>query len=121
MLPAELLSWLSSIAFALGVWRWRRKKEAIVLFLICAFLGWLSWRTMQNDSLAYITSSKVSARSTPSANGISLFLLQKGDDFRIIERRSNNYFIERENKRGWIVGENFLSLDPHEPFFIPKE
>ena len=120
-IPAELLSWLASLAFGLGIWRHRRKKEAIALFVVCAFLAWFSWRAMENDRLAYIISAEVSVRSTPSASGISLFLLQKGDDFRIIKRRSNNYFIEKENKRGWIVGDSFLSLDPHEPFFMPKE
>ncbi|MEC7987346.1 MAG: tetratricopeptide repeat protein [Myxococcota bacterium] len=122
MVPAEYLSWLATVFFLGGLWGWQRRKDmSIVLFLSFFLFLWFSLRAMENDRIAYVVSQEVSVRSKPSVTGISLFLLQKGDDFRIIERRSNNYFIERENQKGWIGGENLLSLNPKDTFFIPEE
>ena len=122
LVPKEIGSWGASVCLFLSFWFWSRKRQYSFLFVFFFFLFAASlWHSWENDKIGYIVLEDISVRSTPSSKGISLFFLKKGDDFRIIERRSANYFIEKDKKRGWISQESFLSLNPTDPFFISEE
>jgi hypothetical protein len=66
---------------------------------------------------AVITAPAVSARSTPSADGVELFVLHEGALVEVDEQSGESSLIHLpDGRKAWVPTETLLSADPADPF-----
>ncbi len=97
-------------------WGW----ETPLGLLVAALLATSTAATVTAGTGAVVAVDQVSARSTPSPDGVELFVLHEGAEVALREVDGDRALVALpDDRRGWLPASALLSTDPRAPFPRP--